>query len=381
MLNELAKLHGQHIEQLLYGRYITQQMIAPLLEKHKSNFVISVIGYSVKNQPIHSIKIGTGKTKVLMWSQMHGNESTTTKALFDFINLCAASGNTIKNLTETCTLLIIPILNPDGAELYTRVNANGIDLNRDAQDLSQPESQVLWDTFNAFKPDYCFNLHGQRTIFGAGSTGESSTLSFLAPAQDPQRLVTETRQKAMSVIVAITSELQKDLPKAIGRYDDGFNINCVGDTFQSLNVPTILFEAGHYKTDYNREQTRLFIFKSLFLGLNAIANGLESYNLEDYFKIPENEKNFNDVIIVNARLTPESKDTCCITIQFKEELRNGSVAFIPIVEKITPTQMGFGHKIIDANGQVVLNHKNNAIRPANEIDFVMLKNKKILIKP
>ena len=58
------------------------------------------------------------------------------------------------------------MLNPDGATLYTRANANAVDLNRDSQDLTQPARRVLRATFERFKPDYCFNLHDQRTIFG-----------------------------------------------------------------------------------------------------------------------------------------------------------------------------------------------------------------------
>ena len=36
----------------------------------------SVIGHSVLNQPIYAHCLGKGP-KVLLWSQMHGNESTT----------------------------------------------------------------------------------------------------------------------------------------------------------------------------------------------------------------------------------------------------------------------------------------------------------------
>jgi murein tripeptide amidase MpaA len=35
------------------------------------------------------------------------------------------------------------MLNPDGAKTYTRENANKVDLNRDSQDLTQPESKIL----------------------------------------------------------------------------------------------------------------------------------------------------------------------------------------------------------------------------------------------
>jgi murein tripeptide amidase MpaA len=71
---------------------------------------------------------------------MHGNESTTTKALFDFLNvLHNGSALAIKLDTLLCC---IPMLNPDGAKYLIHVNANEVDLNRDSQNLTQPESKV-----------------------------------------------------------------------------------------------------------------------------------------------------------------------------------------------------------------------------------------------
>jgi hypothetical protein len=76
----------QFIESKLAGRYITNDSIEPLLKKLNSLFTVNIIGQSVLKKSIYTIKFGTGSTKILIWSQMHGNESTTTKALFDFIN-------------------------------------------------------------------------------------------------------------------------------------------------------------------------------------------------------------------------------------------------------------------------------------------------------
>jgi len=247
-------------EKSLFGRYIISTHISPLLDKHKQIAKIAIIGQSVSNEDIYSIKLGSGSKKILMWSQMHGNESTTTKAIFDFLNCCSTPDKLIKSILKNCTICIIPILNPDGAKAYTRVNANNIDLNRDAQNLSQPESVFLRRIFENFQPNYCFNLHGQRTIFSAGKTNKSAVVSFLSPAQNKERSITHNRKIAMEIIGKMNMQLQKITPNMVGIYDDSFNLNCVGDTFQSMHVPTILFEAGHYPEDYNREKTRELIF-------------------------------------------------------------------------------------------------------------------------
>jgi len=74
------ELHKQCKANALFGRYITLKDIEPLLEKCTPE----VIGHSVLGKPIYKYIVGNGATRIFMWSQMHGNESTTTKALFDF---------------------------------------------------------------------------------------------------------------------------------------------------------------------------------------------------------------------------------------------------------------------------------------------------------
>ena len=200
------QLHSDNKCHDLSDRYITNTHIKPVLDSLPNCFKVLVIGKSVEERPIYSVKVGSGKIKVLMWSQMHGNESTTTKAIFDLFNILEKEP--CKYILDACTLYIIPILNPDGAFAYTRLNANQEDLNRDAQLLSQPESLVLKEAYNKFKPDFCFNLHGQRTIFSAGDTSNPATLSFLAPAQDKKRTITPSRKIAMEIIVKMNDTLQ-----------------------------------------------------------------------------------------------------------------------------------------------------------------------------
>ena len=133
-MNYLA-LHQQYKEETISGRYITLEHIEPLILKQQAE----IIGQSVLGKPIYKLQFGTGKIRILMWSQMHGNESTTTKALFDFINFLNSNTKESNVILDHFTFCMLPMLNPDGAKLYTRENANGIDLNRDAQNLSQLE--------------------------------------------------------------------------------------------------------------------------------------------------------------------------------------------------------------------------------------------------
>lgn len=378
-LNNINSLYSLLKAPELFGRYITNCDIEKCLSKFLKS-VYSVVGYSVENKPIYALRFGIGSKKVLLWSQMHGNESTTTKALFDLFKLFETKNSVSDSILNNCTLLIIPILNPDGAERYTRLNANLIDLNRDAQDLSQPESLVLRKVFEDFKPNYCFNLHGQRTIYNVGNTNVSSSVSFLSPSQDAERSLTANRKVAMEIISEINKVLQNEIPNGVARYDDGFNLNCVGDTFQNYGVPTVLFEAGHCANDYNREDVRRLMFISILIGLESISNGLSGHNYQSYFDIPENSKQFYDIIIRNAKLNENSLEVD-IAIQYEERLVNGNIDFIPKIESISKLDNFFGHKEIDAKGNIVSNSKNEALKVTNEIDFVLTNNEKLLLKP
>lgn len=347
---KLKQAHALLKETTLSGRYITLDHIAPLLIKH-SSFTVTEIGRSAENRKIQSLQLGIGSVKILAWSQMHGNESTTTKALFDLLNFFASEEKMTSDMLQNITLLIIPMLNPDGAKHYTRFNANGVDLNRDAQALTQPESNILKKTYTDFNPDYALNLHGQRTIFGIGDPPRSATVSLLSPAQDKERQITPARERGMAVICSINEMLQEFLPGAVGRYDDSFNIDCVGDTLQHLNIPTILFEAGHFPMDYEREETRILIFMALVRALETITEMRESldFDVPEYFAIPENKKCFYDFIVRNVAIPQQENSD--IAVQFEEKIDENTVKFIPKISKIGNLSAFNGHQEYDFRGK------------------------------
>lgn len=379
-ITDLQLLFKKHKEKSLFHRYITNEKITPLFSKIEKFSEVKIVGQSVLEDDIFSITIGSGSKKILMWSQMHGNESTTTKAIFDFLNTCISEQAITSKILEKCTLCIIPILNPDGAKAYTRVNANAIDLNRDAQNRTQPESRVLRAVFESFKPHYSYNLHGQRTIFSAGNTNKSATVSFLAPAQDKACTITPTRKIAMEIIAEMNGYLQQIIPNQVGVYDDAFNINCVGDTFQFENVPTILFEAGHYADDYARDKTREFIYISYLTSLSYIANNdIDGSRYETYTLIPENQKLFFDVIIRNATLNQKNTEKNDLAFQFEERLEDEQILFVPVLTKIGDLSNYYAHKQIDARGGLVSSINNEDLETGYENVCVKLNNEKIVL--
>lgn len=375
----LEAIFNKYKVEALHGRYITLEDIEPILQKINTKNELNIVGYSVQEKPIYSYQIGTGKTKIFLWSQMHGNESTTTKALFDFLNLLQSDSEIATTLLGHFTFYCLPMVNPDGAKLYTRENANQVDLNRDAQNLTQPESIVLRNYFNQVQPDYCYNLHDQRTIFGVTDTKNPATVSFLAPSFNEERSINEVRTKAINVIAVMNEELQKYIPNQVGRFDDSFNINCIGDTFQSMNVPTILVEAGHFQNDYDREQTRKYIFIALFSGFVKLSeNDIVNNKIEDYLNIPQNKVAFYDFVYKNIKINYDTnKIITNIAIQFKEVLFNNKIFFNAFIAKIGDFDDYFGHFEYDAEGAIYSDEEDNIPKLEGKADFYLNNNLKI----
>lgn len=337
----LEEIYTDQKEYSLQGKWITYNDIEKLFSKYESKFVVTQIGTSEEDRPILQLKIGTGSKKILVWSQMHGNESTGTKAMFDLLNCFnESSENTFTQILKECTLVFIPMLNPDGAKAYTRVNANNIDLNRDAVNKVAKESKLLRSILEDFNPQFCFNLHDQRTIFGVEGTKNPATISFLAPSEEITRALTKGRIATMNVIVSMNAMLQNIIPNFVGRYTDEFYPTATGDNFQKLGYNTILIESGHYPNDYEREESRRYTFYAMLQGIHHIANSFIFKNYKEYFEIPNNDKIFYDVI---HRYSDSKKD---IAYQYEDKIVEGR--FVSKLNKVDENSLNLkiGHSEI-----------------------------------
>ena len=108
IVNSIAK---DYKEKHLYGRWITVTEIEKFVLKFTDSKKISTerIGKSEENRNIHQLTIGSGPIKILIWTQMHGNESTGTKAVIDLLNYLYLSQDQIATqILSKCTIKIIP---------------------------------------------------------------------------------------------------------------------------------------------------------------------------------------------------------------------------------------------------------------------------------
>lgn len=334
------------------NRYISPKNLFTYLQENYSDY-ISEVGTSYLEQPIYKFSIGSGKTTVLAWSQMHGNESNATHAMLDILEIRKNQPEIFEDIFQEISLDFIFMLNPDGSEKWSRRNALDIDMNRDFLMESSKEFPILKNLAKTKKYNYALNLHEQRTIFSTNHE-HPATLSFLAPAENFEKEVTDTRKRSMAVISAIYNSLKPLLPNQIGRYNDEFYPNSTGDNFTKMGIPTILFEGGHYPDDYLRKETRKFYTIAFYTALDIISkNTGTTENWEKYFEIPENIESHYDVIYRNVKLNTDFPCILDIAVQYKEEILDGhdEIIFTPIVAEVGDVGKKKGWIEIDCTGK------------------------------
>ncbi len=280
--------------------------IYPVIEslaKH-DNIKVELLGNSYEQRPIYAITLGNGPTKVLMWSQMHGDENTATKALFDFLSFTLDNNQAQWRQTwqDKVTVKIIPMLNPDGAAKQTRRNAQGIDINRDAKALNTPEGKILMQVAKDFEADFAFNLHDQNAYYGVGQTAKPATISVLAPAYNHARDINTSRGDAMRLIAHLSTSINQQIPGHLAKYDDSYSYRSFGDTFSEMGMRTILIESGAHFNDPKRDVARRLnriMYKEVIDSI--VAKSWQTAEIAVYDAIPFNSKDaFVDVLIKNV---------------------------------------------------------------------------------
>lgn len=302
------------------------QDIEPLIKHYQQSSLVEVteLGRSVEHRPIYMLRLGQGKKRVLAWSQMHGDEHTATAAIFDLLKYATAPEQAawLKHWQSEITLYLIPMLNPDGAARNTRVNAQGIDINRDALALQSPEGQLLMATATKLKPHYGFNLHDQNRFHAAGDAPNPATISLLAPAYNEAREINASRKAAMQLIALVKPWLDQQIPQHLGRYNDTWSPRSFGDTFAKMGISTVLVEAGGHRADDHRQVARRLNFQLYVQWLDAIASGsYQQASLDDYEAIPFNRSGgMKDLILQNLQLRVEQTEaTLDLAVNFHTE--------------------------------------------------------------
>jgi len=297
----------------------------------KNIFLIEEIGKSYEGRSINLIKIGNGNIRILLWSQMHGDEPTATLAILDILRFIEKNKNdeVVKFLLKKLEILIIPMLNPDGADRFTRRNAQDIDINRDALRLQTPEGRILKGIRDKYNPLFAFNLHDQEPYYSNSTCDSLIGLALLAPAYDEQKSTNDVRKRAKQIVAFIYNSLQKYLPGKIAEYDDEFEKRAFGDNMQLWGSSTILIESGGFRNDPGKEYLRKMNYIALLSSFVAIAdNSYTNISVEEYDKIPKNKRKFCDLLIKNGEVVSTNGNYIIdIAINYEKDLSNSSAKY------------------------------------------------------
>lgn len=318
---------------------------------------VDQLGFSNAGREIFQAEWGHGPLRILMWSQMHGDEPTATSALIDMLAILQKNRDKdwIRKLREAITIRAVPMLNPDGAELYQRRNLQGIDINRDALDLKTPEARLLKQLRDDWNPAVGFNLHNQNALTTVGRSYNQAAISLLVVYGDEAKTPSPGHERNGRVAAAIVLALQKYIPGHIARYSDEWTPTAFGDNFSAWGTPVILIETG--ALDGKDEMLLVKMNVIAFLtALQSLATG--SYANQDpaaYANLPENSSGtLVDIVFRNASLVETdslgSTSARLVDISAVSQRRRASFAPLTVIREIGDLGAIRGLKEYDANG-------------------------------
>jgi Zinc carboxypeptidase len=261
------------------------------------------IGQSVEGRSINHVWLGRGSLKVLLWSQMHGDEPTATVALLDVLDYVRRHRDEpfVGRLLDRLELHMVPMLNPDGAERFQRRNAQGIDINRDALLLQSPEGLALKNLRDRLNPPLGFNLHNQNWRTSVGKTGQAATISLLAVSFDEARSDNAGRIRAKKVCAVLRDALEPFIPGGMARYDDAFEVRAFGDNLTKWGTSVVLIETGAYPGPAPDRMLVRVNFVGLLTAIDALASGeIDRANPARYESLPMNDSMLLHTIVSNA---------------------------------------------------------------------------------
>lgn len=156
------------------------------------------IGTSVDGRPITAYKFGSGPSVVLYVGATHGSELSSKYTLDSWVQHLESVAPSIP---AHRSIVVIPAINPDGVARASRVNAHGVDLNRNfpannwkadvtlpggqlvtngggTAPLSEPESAALASYTQSVRPRLVLTYHSKGSIVTANESGDSMALAI-----------------------------------------------------------------------------------------------------------------------------------------------------------------------------------------------------------
>lgn len=376
---ELAEIwEKEHVSRILPSNVRHKDLQKYLDDLKKLDVKVEEVGRSYANREIYRMEFGSGPLKIFLWSQMHGDEPTATSALIDIFTVLQKNRDKdwVKAIEKAVTIRAVPMLNPDGAEFYQRRNLQGIDINRDAQNLQTPEARLLKKLRDEWSPQIGFNLHNQNSLTTAGRTNKQAAISFLVVYGDAAKTTSEGHERNKRLVSAMTAAIQTYIPGHIGRYGDEWAPSAFGDNFSAWGTPVILIETGAL---HGRDE--MFLIKMNFIAIltamKSLADGTEkNFSPANYEALPSNSSGslyfflFRGASVID-RTRPGTPTTADIAINL--DRRRAELVAPAYIRQVGNLSASYGMSEFDAREYNVVSRNSATIRTGEFAELMFYK--------
>jgi hypothetical protein len=169
-------------------------------------------GLSGEGRQLYYATVGTGEDVFWLQARIHGNELHSTEASLQILKYLGSSGSAeARRIRDALTVVVIPMYNPDGATANIRQSTTPlrIDLNRDWENVAQPESRAFYALWEELRPRLALDLHHFGQASRVEGTNELNSFQIGARSIDPSRMTAEqwltNRQMALISVDALRS--------------------------------------------------------------------------------------------------------------------------------------------------------------------------------
>ena len=212
---------------------ILNKAIKQYHELNKSNIKWDTIGRTNRNNRIYCKQFGSGDKLTLVIGGMHGDEPAGFISALKFAQFLKKNPGLIRN-----RVIIVPCINPDGLLKGTRVNARGIDINRNfpgptwsrgyiksyhnpgLHPASEPETIALIKLIEKYKPNMIIQMHQPFNAIYPSSN---------APAEMMNKM---SELSGLEVI----DDIGYPTPGSLGNYRVAQNYEIIGITFELCEI-------------------------------------------------------------------------------------------------------------------------------------------------
>lgn len=294
------RIAGDYKEPSITTRRFTVEQfwraVQPMAEY--ARFEVTAVGQSLQARPLRTITIGSGPTKVLVWSRMNAGESTGTVALADIVRWFANTRNEDRDvalrerLLSGLTVVLLPILNPDDADNADSTESSvnpGVApdaRDRDGAAPSTSEVHVLGAVRDRLQPDFTIALldRGTRvtaptaaTAATAATAGETATpgaaISILARQNAAARGNAAADDRALRAAATLAKSFLTELPGRVVRYDDARDPAVLRGMITDASASTVVVVSGDLAADPQHQRLRALHVAALLSVFDALATG------------------------------------------------------------------------------------------------------------